>query len=78
MLNQVFNLSVNYLWESLFGHTEFCRKYWESRKFYNFKIPEWKPVSTYVMRQLDYSVDLGPIGRAKNTEDQVRIIFLLK
>ena len=77
MLNIVFNLSVNYLWESLFGHTEFCRKYWETRKFHNFKITEWKPVNTFVMRQLEYIVDLGTIGRPKNIEDQVCLCFFI-
>lgn len=77
MLNLVFNLSVNYLWESLFGHTEFCKKYWESRKFGNFKITDWKAVNTFVMRQLEYTVDLGTIGRPKNTEDQVCLLKTL-
>jgi hypothetical protein len=34
LLNKTYNLSVNYLFECLFGHTEFCVKFWESRKFF--------------------------------------------
>ena len=34
MLNKTFNLSVNNLFEAMFGHTDFCLKFWESRKFY--------------------------------------------
>ena len=72
----VFNLSVNYLWESLFGHTTFCQKYWESRKFGNLKMGEWKAVDALPARRLEYTVDLGGIGRPKNTEDQVYKLFL--
>ena len=72
MLNQVYAVPVNYLWECLFGHTTFCRDYWESRKFNNIKIGEWKLVNSYPFRQLEYTVDLGgAIGRPKNTEEQV-------
>lgn len=72
MLNQVYALSVNYLWECLFGHTTFCRNYWESRKFSNIKVGEWKLVSMHPFRQLEYNVDLGgAIGRPKNLEEQV-------
>jgi hypothetical protein len=71
MLNTVFNLSVNHLWESLFGHTTFCQKYWESRKFGNLKMGEWKLADGLPARRLEYTVDLGGIGRPKNTEDQV-------
>lgn len=72
MLNQTFNLSVNYLWECIFGHTAFCRKYWESRKFGNIKVGEWKLISAYPSRQLEFTVDLGAVGRPKNTEEQVK------
>ena len=79
MLNQVYNLSVNYLWECLFGHTVFCSKYWESRKFFNMKIGDWKSIESFPARQLEYQVDLGgAIGRPKNTETQVRTIFFIK
>ena len=72
MLDRVFDLSVNFLWESLFGPTEFCRQYWESRKFYNFTISEWTRVDSCVRRTLDYSVNLGALGQPKNVEEQVR------
>lgn len=75
MLNKVFNLNVNYIWECLFGHTEFCSKYWASRKFSNMKISEWKklnPTDPFPSRQLEYAVDLGIIGRPNNTESQVK------
>ena len=72
MLNQVFNLSVHYLFECIFGHTDCCRKYWDSRKFSNMKIAEWKQVNACIVRQLTFNVDLGvTIGKPKNTEDQV-------
>lgn len=78
MLNKVFNLSVNYIWECLFGHTEFCSKYWSSRKFSNMKISEWKKLNEkdpFPSRQLEYAVDLGIIGRPNNTESQVKLSF---
>ena len=76
MLNQTFNLSVNILWESLFGHTTFCQRYWESRKFGNLKIGEWKSIDMCPIRRLEYTVDLGgAIGRPKNVEDQVCVFF---
>lgn len=78
MLNQVFNLNVNYLWECIFGHTTFCKKYWESRKFGNIKIGDWKMVNSLPFRQLEYTVDLGgTIGRPKNVEEQVCKLFLI-
>lgn len=72
MLNEVFKLSVNYLWECIFGHTESCRKYWDSRKFSNLKVGPWKLVNNFPMRQLEFNVDLGPVGKPKNVEDQVK------
>jgi hypothetical protein len=73
MLSKVFNLNVNYIWECLFGHTTFCTRYWDSRKFYNMKISDWKklnPTDQLPSRQLEYLVDLGIIGRPSNTESQ--------
>jgi hypothetical protein len=74
MLNQVFNnMSVVYLFECIFGHTAFCKKYWESRKFSNIKVGDWKRIDAYSMRQLEYNVDLGgTLGKPRNIEDQVR------
>ena len=78
MLNQVYAVTVNYLWECLFGHTTFCRNYWESRKFGNIKVGEWKLVNNYPFRQLEFTVDLGgAIGRPKNTEEQVLIFSII-
>jgi hypothetical protein len=73
MLSQVFNnISVVYLFECIFGHTAFCKKYWESRKFSNIKVGDWKRIDAYPMRQLEYNVDLGgTLGKPKNIEDQV-------
>ena len=78
MLNEVFNLSVVYLWECLFGHTDTCQKYWESRKFSNMNISEWKKENNCLLgRCLEYTVDLGiAIGKAKNTENQVSVCFI--
>lgn len=75
MFNQVYDLSVNYLWECLFGQTDFRRKYWESRKFLNFKIGKWNqspsPLIT-AARKLEYSIDLGAaLGKPANIENQV-------
>lgn len=72
MLNQVYDISVNFLWECIFGPTEFCYKYWDSRKFYDFIITEWKPTEKYIRsRTLTYMVDLGTFGHPKNIEEQV-------
>ena len=73
MLNMVFDINVNYLFECIFGHTVFCRKYWESRKFGNLKVGDWKLVNDNPHRLLEYTVDLGAaLGKPKNTEEQVR------
>jgi hypothetical protein len=74
MLNKIFNLSVENLFESMFGHTEFCTKFWESRKFFNMKIGEWRSVENYRTRRLEYSVALNSaitVKDCKNVEDQV-------
>lgn len=73
LMNQVFNMSVNQLFECLFGHSEFCQKYWEARKFDNLTVTEWKPDPILPARRLEYTVDLGGTLRPKNTEDQVKI-----
>ena len=76
MLNQIFNLNVNYLWECLFGQTEFRNKYWESRKFGSIKVSDWSKTNALFVRQLEYTVDLGgTMGKAKNNEDQVRFFL---
>jgi hypothetical protein len=76
MLNRNYDLSVNALWECIFGHTEFCKKYWDSRKFFDFNKTDWKLRSDSMpARHLEYKVDLGrAIGKPTNSEDQV--IFL--
>ena len=74
MLNKVFNLNANYIWECLFGHTVFCTKYWDNRKFSKMNIGEWKklnPTDPFPSRQLNYLVDLGMLGHPNNTESQV-------
>lgn len=79
MFNKVFDLSVNFMWESIFGESEFCLKYWDSRKFSGFK-PEgfkWTKISNIMKRKLEYFVDLGvTFGRATNIEEQVSVKFL--
>jgi hypothetical protein len=76
MLNMVFNLSVNYLWECVFGHADFCQKYWGSRKFINMKVGEWNLDKSTLLpaRRLEFTVDLGAIGKPRNTEDQVSLV----
>ena len=71
MLNKVFNVNVNYLFELVFGHTEHCRRYWETQKMFNAKIEDWKVVDNCPWRLLEYNVDLGALGKPKNTEEQV-------
>lgn len=78
LMNLTFNMSVNQLFDCLFGHTEFCRKYWESRKFGNLIVGEWKNDPILPARRLEYTVDLGgALGRPKNTEDQVIVLEIL-
>ena len=81
MLNKVYDLSVNFLWESLFGDSEFCLKYWDSRKFFNFtkESLKWMRSNSHLMkRKLVYSVELGvTFGRANNVEEQVNNRLIL-
>ena len=73
MVNQVYDVSVNYLWECLFGQTEFRRKYWDSRKFINLKVEHWNQQpqpSIVAARKLQYQVDLGALGKPYNIENQ--------
>ena len=72
MLSAVYNVSVNFLWECIFGPTKFCYEYWKSRKFYDFTIGNWEPgKECIVARTLEFYVDLGAFGRPKNVERQV-------
>lgn len=75
MLNQVFSLGINYLWECLFGDSDFCHEYWENRKFQNFTPAglKWYNISNnFPSRKLEYHVELGAFGRARNIEEQVK------
>lgn len=78
-LNKEFNLSVNYLFECLFGHTEFCKKFWESRKFMNMQIGVWQIQNGMRIRKLNYSVEVkSPMGTSecKNSEEQRILKYL--
>ena len=72
MLNMVVNLSVNYLWECLFGDSEYCRKSWQNRKA--LKVSNWQQNSEMLSRRLEYWIDVGTLGKINNIENQVRII----
>jgi hypothetical protein len=78
MLNQIFNLSVHFIWECIFGDSEFALKYRESRKFFNFTSSSLKWFTSnkngLPKRKLDYHVELGAFGKAKNIEEQVESI----
>lgn len=78
-LNQVFDLGVNFLFECVLGSTDFRVKYWESRKFLGLKTGTWKQQSGNVVfsRLLEYSVDLGALGKPFNNENQVFQLKLL-
>ncbi len=79
MLNREFDFSVNYLFELMLGSTEFRQKYWESRKFGCLKVGAWIKQNTGSIlssRVLEYTVDLGALGKPGNTENQVRIDLL--
>ena len=77
MFNQTYPMSVNYLWEIIFGNTEFTRKYWESRKFLDMSMGNgWQAVAAkpgIVVRRVSFTVDLGSVGRAKSVDEQVGI-----
>ena len=80
MLNQVFSLGINYFWECLFGDSDFCHEYWENRKFQNFTPAglKWYNISNnFPSRKLEYHVELGAFGRARNIEEQVKRKFLI-
>ncbi len=72
MVNQVFNMNVNYLFECLFGETEFRRKYYEFLDSSNHKIGEWKLIENVPTRHFEYNINLGSaLGKPINTEDHV-------
>lgn len=78
MFVKTFDLSVNYLWECLFGMTDFRIKYWESRKFGSVKVGDWKKVGNISERKLSYTVDLGgTLGKPANSETQVKLDWFL-
>ncbi len=74
MLNREFEFGVNFLFECLLGSTEFRQKYWESRKFGSLKVGPWikqNPGTVLISRLLEYTVDLGALGKPANNENQV-------
>ena len=74
MLNKVFNLSVNHVYDCMFTDSDFNLKYWKKVKFENIKAHEWTKSETpgeLESRKLEYSIDLGAFGCPKNIEDQV-------
>jgi hypothetical protein len=67
-IDKVFNMTVDEMYDCLFGNSEFQRKYWKDKKFLNLTMGEWNESSK---RVIDFSLDLGTFGVSKNAEEQV-------
>jgi hypothetical protein len=79
IINTVFNLSVNYIFECLFTNSDFNNKYWSARKLDIIKITEWVKKDSYSTeaRTMEYNVPLSALGKVKNIDEQVNIYEML-
>ena len=70
IINTTFNLSVDYIFECLFTHSKFNKKYWAKLKFENVNISEWKPVDSIETRVMEYNMSVAAIGKLRNTQHE--------
>ena len=74
IINIKLKLSVDYIFECLFCHSEFNKKYLDSRKFSDIKVSEWMIVDSKETRNMEYSLNvLG--NKINNKDEQVDILF---
>ncbi|CAF0889587.1 unnamed protein product [Brachionus calyciflorus] len=67
LLNKAYDLSVDFIYNCLFNtDSEFNKAYLLANKFINLKANEW----ANDIRTLEYNIDLGAFGSAKNVEKQ--------
>lgn len=67
LLNNVYNLSVDFVFDCLFNtESDFNKAYLAANKFLNLKSEEWIDDT----RTLVYNVDVGTFGKTNNTEKQ--------
>ncbi len=67
LINRTFNLSVKRLKQLIFTDSEVVRKFWKYRKLSNVQVTDWIDGC----QQLDYSMNLGPLGTGKNVDNRV-------
>lgn len=68
LLNRVFNLSFDTVYQSMFTRSEFLVKFWRDKKFRNVDVGDW---SEDMRRTQVCELDLGTFGVSKNHEEQV-------
>ncbi len=73
LVNKTFKLSVEYLRLLLFSRSEFNTKFWAFRKLENVKMSEWSDNK----QQMEYTINLGAFGHAKNFEEIVSFYILI-
>jgi hypothetical protein len=73
-MNRVFNMDVDTLANCLLEHGDFLKNYWAKCKYYDIKCTEWKAVDSAETRNLEFSIDLGAIGKPRNFEEQKVIL----
>ena len=71
IINEVFNLSVDYIFECLFCYSDFNKQYWNARKFDNIKISEWIKKDSIEERTMEYNISISALGKVKNIDEQV-------
>jgi hypothetical protein len=67
LINKRYSLSVDYMKELLFTQNSMMSAFWKYRKLENVRLSEWVDGKQH----LDYSMNLGAFGTAKNYEDLV-------
>ena len=68
LLNRVFNLAFDTIFQCLFTKSEFMQKFWRDKKFRNIEIGEWTEDNKRVQI---CELDLGTFGVSRNHEEQV-------
>ena len=69
-------MSIDNLFETLFTHSDFIKKYWKVRKLENPQVNEWEYIDSKQTRIFQFNVDAGAFGMAKNKDTQVNCLIL--
>ena len=67
-------MDVGTLANCFYNNESFIKKYWDICKYYDIKSTDWESVDSVESRKLEFTVDLGVIGKPRNFEEQKLLV----